>query len=125
MTLPYLAGDKWRHIISGSPLRGGTLAVPALHKEVGQALGPQRLRPPAALGSVDPAGLLSLSETLLPPSGGLLRCSGSGLLPAAAQGATAFLLQADSALYSWDAGHSGHESLAWPFVERSRGWPAL
>lgn len=95
MTLPYLEGDKWRHIISGSPLRGGTLAVPALHKEVGQALGPQRLRPawPAALGSVDPAGLLSLSETLLPPSGGLLRCSGSGLLPAA-QGATAFLLQA-------------------------------
>lgn len=46
MTLPYLAGDKWRDIISGSPHRGGTLAVTALHKEVGQALGPQRLRPP-------------------------------------------------------------------------------
>ena len=50
MTLPYLAGSKWRHKISGYPNRGGTLAVAARSKEVGQALGPQRLRPAGRSG---------------------------------------------------------------------------
>lgn len=68
MTLPYLTGfvSNFLHpLVPHSEV--GPTAVPALHKEVGQALGPQRLRPrrsglhqipPACLASVRPCFLL-------------------------------------------------------------------
>ena len=127
MTLPYLAGDKWRDIISGSPHRGGTLAVTALHKEVGQALGPQRLRPPR------PVLLLLLWRAGATPHCGVgaslvaeHRLWGMQASVAAARGLSSWgsraLRHRLSSWGSWSLKHRLHSPGSWALRHRFSSW---
>lgn len=115
MTLPYLAGDKWRHMLSGYPNRGGTLAVTALGKEVGQALGPQRLRPAGRPGLRRSCGPAEPQRDLASVFGRTLTVLGIWPSPGSTRGHRIFA-PSGIVLDSWDTGHSGQEStcgLAW------------
>ena len=115
MTLPYLAGSKWRHMISGYPNRGGTLAVAARGKEVGQALGPQRLRPASHSGLRRAPRPAEPQRDLASVFGRTLTVFGIWPSPGNTRGHRIFA-PSGTVLDSWDSGHSGHESahgLAW------------